>query len=129
MLLRSLMLQWNSSNLRDKMLLHAYVVDTDLPSPLPWARSDSRQQRQWKFWQRRDQLHDVINKVNSDMLSCSRVFLDPTSSSQVMLFQNKASEQRQTKNFMFGYDESEHLLQYLMKQVVVFIYLLEMRCS
>ena len=103
-LLRSLVLQWNASKMRDKVLLHTYVLDTDVADDVHV---------------RREQLQvvvDDVNKILSDF-SPPASRLDPATSSQAVLFQNTNSEHRVVKNFMYGYDESESLLQYLMHEV------------
>jgi hypothetical protein len=116
MLLRSLLLQWNSSELRDRLLLHAFVVDTDLVSGASEPAPPSHQQHQ----QRRQELQSVVDAVNTAIvmpLQSGRHSPDPRVSSQAVLAWSAEAENRRVKNFMFGYDDSEWLLQHLMKEV------------
>lgn len=103
LLLQSLMMQWNSSKLRDTIVLHAYVVDTDISSDI---------------FGRQQQLQSVINGVNSALLgkTHAKMWLDPSVSSQAFLFRTM-NWGRSVKNYMYGYDDSEILLNYFKQQV------------
>jgi hypothetical protein len=110
-LLRSLMMQWRRSTLHDRILVHAYIVDTDITDDL----SDRQQQ-----------LQGVVDGVNAALLLMSspagvRRWLDPRNSSQAVMFRAENSVRRKKKNFMYGYDDSEDVLNYFKQQVNILV--------